>query len=145
MASCRDQARQRPPANSPGTGGTGRELSTSLPVSTADRAEPASSPAAGPRILPFCGIRRCAMRRSKGGPNHDCISRRVSGRIFISYRRGETTFPAGWIFDRLATHSGKDQVFKDVDSIKPGDDFVEVIAEALSRRSAWPGGSDAPF
>lgn len=69
----------------------------------------------------------------------------VSGRIFISYRRGETAFPAGWIFDRPATHFGKDQVFKDVDSIKPGDDFVEVIAEALSRRSAWPGGSDAPF
>jgi TIR domain len=57
----------------------------------------------------------------------------VSGRIFISYRREETAFPAGWIFDRLAAHFGKDQVFKDVDSIKPGDDFVEVITEAVGR------------
>jgi hypothetical protein len=57
----------------------------------------------------------------------------VSGRIFISYRREETAFPAGWIFDRLAAHFGKDQIFKDVDSIKPGDDFVEMIAEAVGR------------
>lgn len=57
----------------------------------------------------------------------------VSGRIFISYRREETAFPAGWIFDRLAAHFGKDQVFKDVDSIKPGDDFAEIIAEAVGR------------
>jgi hypothetical protein len=57
----------------------------------------------------------------------------ANSRIFISYRREETAFPAGWIFDRLAAHFGKDQVFKDVDSIKPGDDFVEVIAEAVGR------------
>ena len=55
----------------------------------------------------------------------------ASGRIFISYRREETAYPAGWLFDRLAHHFDGGQVFKDVDSIQPGDDFVEVIATAV--------------
>ena len=53
------------------------------------------------------------------------------GRIFISYRREETAYPAGWLFDRLADHFGNNQVFKDVDSIELGDDFVEVISAAV--------------
>jgi hypothetical protein len=53
------------------------------------------------------------------------------GRIFISYRREETAYPAGWLFDRLADHFGGGQVFKDVDSIEPGDDFVQVITTAV--------------
>lgn len=54
------------------------------------------------------------------------------GRIFISYRREETAYPAGWLFDRLAEHFGSDQVFKDVDSIDPGDDFVQTINRAVA-------------
>jgi hypothetical protein len=54
-----------------------------------------------------------------------------SGRIFISYRRQETAYPAGWLYDRLAARFGEDQVFKDVDSIAPGDDFIEVITSAV--------------
>ena len=38
---------------------------------------------------------------------------------------------AGWLFDRLAAHFGKGQVFKDIDSIRPGDDFVKVITDAV--------------
>ncbi len=56
----------------------------------------------------------------------------VSGRIFISYRREDTAYPAGWLFDRLAERFGRDQVFKDVDSIQLGDDFVEVITTAVA-------------
>ena len=55
----------------------------------------------------------------------------IPGRIFISYRREETAYPAAWLFDRLAGRFGRDQVFKDVDSIEPGDDFVEVITTAV--------------
>jgi Bacterial lectin/TIR domain len=55
----------------------------------------------------------------------------LSGRIFISYRREETAYPAGWLYDRLADRYGGDQVFKDVDSIRLGDDFVEMIASAV--------------
>src|SRR5688572_19729476 len=52
------------------------------------------------------------------------------GRIFISYRRKDTDYPAGWLFDRLADRYAG-QVFKDVDSIELGDDFVEVITAAV--------------
>jgi len=54
-----------------------------------------------------------------------------AGRIFISYRREETAYPAGWLYDRLADRFGGGQVFKDVDSIQLGDDFVEVITSAV--------------
>src|SRR5688500_6019930 len=53
------------------------------------------------------------------------------GRIFISYRREETAYPAGWLFDRLADEFGPGQIFKDADSIELGDDFVEVISTAV--------------
>jgi uncharacterized RDD family membrane protein YckC len=55
----------------------------------------------------------------------------ATGRIFISYRREETAYPAGWLFDRLAGRFGGGQVFKDVDSIDPGDDFVDKITRAV--------------
>jgi hypothetical protein len=57
----------------------------------------------------------------------------ASCRIFISYRHDEDGMAAGWLVERLAGHFGKDQVFKDVDSIQPGDDFVKVIADAVGR------------
>jgi hypothetical protein len=53
------------------------------------------------------------------------------GRVFISYRREETAYPAGWLYDRLVVRYGG-QVFKDVDSIQLGDDFVEVITRAVA-------------
>jgi hypothetical protein len=53
------------------------------------------------------------------------------GRIFISYRRTEADFPASWLYERLAARFGGGQVFKDVDSIEPGEDVAEVIADAV--------------
>jgi hypothetical protein len=53
------------------------------------------------------------------------------GRIFISYRREDSAYPAGWLYDRLCAHLGSENVFKDVDSIEPGDDFVRVLEEAV--------------
>jgi TIR domain len=54
-----------------------------------------------------------------------------AGRIFICYRRGDAGYPAGWLFDELVERYGAGRVFKDVDSIEPGDDFTEVINEAV--------------
>jgi hypothetical protein len=54
------------------------------------------------------------------------------GRIFISYRREDTAYPAGWLYDRLSDEFGGAQLFKDVDNLKPGDDFVEKITSAVS-------------
>jgi WD40 repeat protein len=55
-----------------------------------------------------------------------------SGRIFISYRREETEYAAGWLYDVLAERFGGNRLFKDVDSIDPGDDFAEVIAREVA-------------
>ena len=55
----------------------------------------------------------------------------AAGRIFISYRRQDSAYPAGWLYDRLAERFGPDQIFKDVDSIELGDDFVETITNAV--------------
>jgi glycerophosphoryl diester phosphodiesterase len=54
------------------------------------------------------------------------------GRIFISYRQQDSAYPAGWLYDRLAERFGNGQVFKDVDSIGLGADFVEVITNAVA-------------
>lgn len=61
-----------------------------------------------------------------GGPRSDS-----GDGIFISYRREDAAYPAGWLFDLLAAGFGADRVFKDVDSIQPGDDFVEEITVAV--------------
>ena len=55
----------------------------------------------------------------------------VPGRIFMSYRREDTAYPAAWLYDRLTGHFARGQVFKDIDSIELGDDFVEVITTAV--------------
>ena len=55
----------------------------------------------------------------------------AQGRIFINYRREDTDFPAGWLYERLVKRFGERHIFKDVDSIQLGDDFVDVITEAV--------------
>lgn len=55
----------------------------------------------------------------------------VASRIFISYRRGDTTAYAGRLYDYLTARFGEDNVFMDVDTIEPGLDFVEVIEGAV--------------
>ena len=39
---------------------------------------------------------------------------------------------AGRLYDWLIQHFGKDQVFKDIDQIDPGEDFVEAINRKVS-------------
>ena len=60
------------------------------------------------------------------------MSESSPGRIFISYRRQETAWPAGRLYDVLVKHFAAEQVFKDVDNIEPGDDFVERITAAVA-------------
>ena len=78
----------------------------------------------------------------------------MAGRIFISYRRADTSNQAGWLADRLAGHFGRSQVVRDVDSIQLGNDFADVIAAAVTScdvllalighqwLAAAPGGDD---
>ena len=59
------------------------------------------------------------------------MERGEAGRVFISYRRQETAWPARQLYDLLVAELGADRVFKDVDNIEPGDDFVERIQSAV--------------
>jgi hypothetical protein len=56
----------------------------------------------------------------------------LPARIFISYRRQDTDFPAAWLYERLAERFGRGLVFKDIDSIVGGDRFADVIADAVA-------------
>ena len=53
-------------------------------------------------------------------------------KIFINYRRDDTSGYAGRMYDRLAKHFGEDQIFMDIEHIDPGADFVEVINEKIA-------------
>jgi hypothetical protein len=52
-------------------------------------------------------------------------------KIFISYRREDSSAYAGRLFDHLQARFGRNQVFMDVDTISPGMDFVEAIEQAV--------------
>jgi hypothetical protein len=54
-------------------------------------------------------------------------------RVFINYRRRDTRHVAGRLRDRIVTQFGPDAVFVDVESILPGQDYVQAIDEAVSR------------
>ena len=52
-------------------------------------------------------------------------------RIFISYRRNDSSAFVGRIFDRLIEHFGDQNVFRDLDKIPPGAEFAKLIAEQI--------------
>ncbi len=52
-------------------------------------------------------------------------------KIFISYRREDTAGFAGRLYDKLVAHFGKDQVFMDIDTLKPGARFSDVIERTV--------------
>lgn len=56
-------------------------------------------------------------------------------RIFISYRRDDTKWATGRLFDHLSARFGDDQIFMDITTIEPGEDFVAVIENAIGRCS----------
>jgi hypothetical protein len=51
--------------------------------------------------------------------------------IFISYRRSDSADISGRIYDRLVGKFGRDQVFKDVDSIPLGSNFKSVLDSSV--------------
>ena len=52
--------------------------------------------------------------------------------IFISYRRDDSTGSTGRLWDRLCAEFGKGQVFRDIDTIEPSADFVEIIEQTVA-------------
>lgn len=51
--------------------------------------------------------------------------------IFISYRRHDTAGEAGRLVDSLKQYFKEEEIFIDIDTIKPGLDFTDVIEESL--------------
>jgi TIR domain len=54
-------------------------------------------------------------------------------KVFINYRRDDSQRESVKIYNRLAEAFGHDNLFLDVAGIPKGDDFVEVLKEALGR------------
>ena len=55
--------------------------------------------------------------------------------IFVSYRRHDTQSATGRLCDKLQAHFGADQVFHDIESIEPGDDFTAAITSKITASS----------
>lgn len=75
---------------------------------------------------PKSGIRKRTSAKSSG---------HIGDAIFISYRRSDSSDVTGRIYDRLVQHFGKENVFKDVDSIPLGVDFRSHLANSVGRCS----------
>jgi TIR domain/Adenylate and Guanylate cyclase catalytic domain len=54
-------------------------------------------------------------------------------RIFLSYRREDSSAYAGRLYDHLVSRFGYDNVFIDIDSIEPGVDFAEAVGKTLAK------------
>ena len=52
--------------------------------------------------------------------------------VFISYRRDDTAGYAGRLYDALTSHFGRDLVFIDIDAIRAGQNFVDVIEQRIA-------------
>jgi hypothetical protein len=58
-------------------------------------------------------------------------------KIFVSYRREDAAAEAARIRDRLTTVFGADNVFMDIDTLKPGQRFDQELEKALSTCDAF--------
>lgn len=52
-------------------------------------------------------------------------------KIFVSYRREDSPGHAGRLYDHLVSHFGEQQIFRDIEAIEYGVDFVEAIQAAV--------------
>ncbi len=57
----------------------------------------------------------------------------LPGTIFINYRKDDTRWNALALYNELQKYFEKDQIFKDFNTILPGDDFVVSIENALRK------------
>jgi hypothetical protein len=59
------------------------------------------------------------------------LKRHHRSNIFVCYRRGDSGAYAGRMYDLLAAHFGRSNVFIDLDGIAPGEDFAGALDSAL--------------
>lgn len=58
-------------------------------------------------------------------------STHTRNQIFICYRRDDTSWVAGRIYDRMVQKFGKEAIFKDIDSTPLGVNFKQYIDSLL--------------
>ena len=117
-----------------------------------------ASPTAAPRMPAAATTERAATRAtpevteaapefSRSKPTPEVASRKSDSdpwpptvpaapaieKIFLSYRRDDSADATGRIYDRLVQRFGKEQIFKDVDSIPLGVDFREHLGNVVGR------------
>ena len=51
--------------------------------------------------------------------------------IFLSYRRGDSKWATKALYNQLGDHFGDGQIFMDIDTLKPGQNFVKAIEDAV--------------
>src|SRR5438105_15900878 len=62
-----------------------------------------------------------------------CVGKPLSGpRIFVNYRREDSSGESGRLYDRLVNRYGTGQVFRDREAIAPGTPFPRRIFEAIA-------------
>src|SRR3954454_21802498 len=54
-------------------------------------------------------------------------------KLFINYRREDTDDLAGRLYDRLTTEFGAENIFKDVDSIRPGQNWKVELERSVGQ------------
>lgn len=59
----------------------------------------------------------------------------MNAQIFISYRRGDSLGSTGRLYDRLVSQFADKHIFMDVDTIAPGEDFIDAIEKAVEKCS----------
>jgi len=57
----------------------------------------------------------------------------TAGMIFLSYRRDDSGGHVGRLYDALSARFGTDRLFVDIDHISPGQDFIQVVDDAVAR------------
>ena len=60
------------------------------------------------------------------------MNKSLPRRIFIAYRRQDTAWPAGRLYEELVEQFGAGQLFKDINTIDPGADFTKRIKAAVA-------------
>jgi hypothetical protein len=59
--------------------------------------------------------------------------KKMNGQIFISYRREESRWSAKMLRERLSRSFEPQQIFMDIDTIAPGEDFVKAIETTVAK------------
>ena len=61
----------------------------------------------------------------------------MAGRVFISYRRADTAQAAGWLFNRMTGHFGRNNVVMDVDPAPYGGNLAHAIDSSVATCDAF--------